>query len=112
MGLTLLSGYQTRGSVWRCPKKLDQGDFARMRRSAVLMLKTIGSRRGLTSSQSSGIDTGARGRQRTENGGTMVWPGALRMMSRYTGARRFALRDSMVTSLGFSSAISPAIATA
>ncbi len=45
-----------------------------MRRSAVLMLKIAGSSRGLTSSHSSGIDTGARGRHRTENGGTMVCP--------------------------------------
>ena len=71
-----------------------------MRRSAVLIVNTAGSSRGLTSSHSSGIDTGALGLHRTENGGTIVWPDALRMTSRYTGARRFALRGSTVTSLG------------
>ena len=59
-----------------------QGFFLSMRRSAVRRLNTAGLRRGLTSSHPSGIDTGARGRQRTENGGTIVWPDALRITSR------------------------------
>jgi hypothetical protein len=63
---------QILGNVCLCPKNFDQGAFAEMRRSAVRMLNMAGSSRGFTSSQSSGTDTGAWGRHRTENGGTIV----------------------------------------
>jgi hypothetical protein len=51
---------------WGCCQKSAQGSRPARRRSAVRMLNVAGSRLGLTSSQASGMDTGAFGRRRTE----------------------------------------------
>ena len=46
------------------------------------MWNFVGSSDGPSSDQSSGVETGACGRTRTEYGGTTVWANALRAASR------------------------------
>src|SRR3981189_2931223 len=57
--------------VWRLRKKSAHGS-AFLIRSRISMLKVEGSRLARTSGQYRGVDTGARGRRRTEYGATTV----------------------------------------
>ena len=54
------------GSVCRRDQKSAQGSWPARRRSKVFQLNCAGSSVGSTSSQSSGVEIGARGRRRTE----------------------------------------------
>src|SRR6267143_4647811 len=58
--------------VWRLRKKSAHGSAFLIRSRTLSMLKVDGSRLGRTSGQYRGVDTGARGRRRTEYGTTTV----------------------------------------
>src|SRR5829696_4618879 len=75
------------------------------------MVNSSGSRSSLTSSQRSGVDTGAPGRGRTEYALAIVFPSPFWFASIST-PRRFAFDHSVVTSPGCALAKAPAITSA